>query len=198
MAGIAYLSPIRWSRAVSTPGRSSRRGVGWPISRQAGGLAASISELVKILMASSWGWVSRCASSMTRSGRRPRSPCSAAMREAAWAASSAEPWAGFPPSALTTWWWMPLVPVVGSGVKERVPGLVEGGGGGAGGHRLADADLARYDTGGALAGAPGDAGGGLGVGGVAAEHGRGEVLAERGAGEPVVVFQVDHVSPPWR
>ena len=58
-------------------------------------------------------------------------------------------------------------------------------------------DLARYHAEGALAGAPGDAGDGLGVGGVAAEHGRGEVLAERGAGEPVVVLQVDHrVSPP--
>ena len=66
-------------------------------------------------MASSWAWVSRCASSMTSSGSRPRSPCSAAISDAAWAASSAEPWAGRPPSAVTTWWWIPLVPVVGSG-----------------------------------------------------------------------------------
>ena len=44
----------------------------------------------------------------------------------------------------------------------------------------------------ALAGAPGDPGDRLGVGRVVAQHGRGEVLAERGAGEPVVVAQVDH------
>ena len=53
MAGMAYLRAIRWSRAASTPRRSMRRRVGWPMSRQASGLAASISELVKILTASS-------------------------------------------------------------------------------------------------------------------------------------------------
>ena len=36
------------------------------MSRQASGLAASISEFVRILTASSWAWDSRCASSMTR------------------------------------------------------------------------------------------------------------------------------------
>ena len=33
---------------------------------------------------------------------------------AAWAARVAVPWAGRPPSAVTTRWWMPRVPVVGS------------------------------------------------------------------------------------
>src|SRR6266700_3431740 len=87
-----------------------RRRVGWPMSRQASGLAASMSALVRILTASSWWWPSRCASSMTRRGTRPRSPCSAAMRAAAWAARVALPWAGRPPSAVTTWWWM--LPVI--------------------------------------------------------------------------------------
>src|SRR5450631_1130527 len=53
-------------------------------------------------------------------------------------------------------------------------------------------DLAGDDGEGALAGAPGDPGDGLGVRGVVVQHGRREVLAERGAGEPVVVTQVDH------
>ena len=89
--GHGYVSPIRWSRAASTPSLSIRLRVGWPMSRQASGLAASISLLVRFYLR--WAWVSRCASSMTRSGRRPRSPCSAAISDAAWAASSAEPWA---------------------------------------------------------------------------------------------------------
>ena len=54
MAGMAYRMAIRWSRAARTPRRSIRRRVGWPMSRQASGLAASISELVRILTASSW------------------------------------------------------------------------------------------------------------------------------------------------
>ena len=61
---------------------------------------------------------------------------------------------------------------------------------------LPGADFAGDHGDGALAGAPGDPGDGLGVAGVVVQHGRGEVLAERGTGEPVVVAQVDHLSPP--
>ena len=81
---------------------------------------------------------------MTSSGTWPRSPCSAAMSAAAWAASSALPWAGRPPSAVTAWWWMPLC--AGGRIREveqGVAGLVERGDGGAGGGGLAGADLAR-------------------------------------------------------
>src|SRR5215471_17368965 len=80
-------------------------------------------------------------------------------------------------------------------VYERVPGLVQAGDGGAGGHGLARTDFARDHPDGALAGAPADPGDRLGMCGVVVQHGRGEVLAERGPGEPVVVAQVDHVSP---
>ena len=60
--------------------------------QQAGERAgASISALVRSLIASSWAWPSRCASSTTSRGSLPRSPCSAAMRAAAWAASKADP-----------------------------------------------------------------------------------------------------------
>src|SRR5271166_1249077 len=77
-------------------------------------------------------------------------------------------------------------------VNQGVAGLVQAGDGGAGRDGLAGADLARDHGEGAFAGAPGDPGDGLGVAGVVVQHGRREVLAERGAGEPVVVTQVDH------
>jgi hypothetical protein len=79
-------------------------------------------------------------------------------------------------------------------VDEGVAGLVEGSDGSAGGDGLAGADLAGDDAEGALADAPADPGGGLGAAGVLVQHGRGEVLAERQPGEPVVVAQVDHDS----
>ena len=77
-------------------------------------------------------------------------------------------------------------------VNQGVPGLIERGDGGAGGGGLAGADFAGDHGEGALAGAPGDPGDGLGVRGVVVQHRGGEVLAERGAGEPVMVAQVDH------
>src|SRR5260370_19542426 len=86
-------------------------------------------------------------------------------------------------------------PGAGGGVGEvdqGVPGLVECGDGGAGGGGLAGADFAGDHGQGALAGGPGGPGGRLRVSGVVVQHGRGEVLAERGAGEPVMVTQVDH------
>ena len=114
MAGIAYLRPIRWSRAASTPSRSVLLRVGWPMSRRRAGwrrpsrvgqdpygLQLGVGQQVRLVDYSS--------------GTRPRSPRSAAISDAAWAASSAEPWAGRLPSAVTTSWWMPRVPVVGSG-----------------------------------------------------------------------------------
>ena len=82
-------------------------------------------------------------------------------------------------------------------VDDRVPGGVQAGQDGADGDGLARADLAGDDADGALADAPGDAGDGLVVGGVAVQHPGGEVAAERHAAEPVVGLQLlDHsVSP---
>ena len=193
MAGIAYLSPIRWSRAASTPSRSILLSVGWPMSRQASGLAASISALVRSLIASSWAWPSRWASSMTSSGSRPAFAVLGGDEGGGLGGEHGRSVGG--PSAERRH----DVVVDASRARRRVgqvdegvAGLVEGGDGGAGGGCLPGADFARDDAERPLAGAPGDAGDGLGVGGVAVQHGRGEVLAERGPGEPVVVLQVDH------
>src|SRR6266545_2364306 len=70
-------------------------------------------------------------------------------------------------------------------VDQGVAGWVEAGEGGADGDGLADADLAGEHAEGVLVDAPGDAGGGLGMGGVAVQHLGGQVAAERHAGEPV-------------
>ena len=71
-------------------------------------------------------------------------------------------------------------------VDEGVAGGVEAGEGGAQGHGLAGADFAGDHAEGVLADAPADPGDGLGVGGVAVQHARGQVPAERHLGEPVV------------
>ena len=71
-------------------------------------------------------------------------------------------------------------------VDEGVPGGVQAGEGGAQGHGLAGADFAGDHAEGVLADAPADPGGGLGVGGVAVQHARRQVAAERHLGEPVV------------
>ena len=65
-------------------------------------------------------------------------------------------------------------------------GGVEAGEGGAQGHGFASADFAGDHAEGVLADAPADPGGCLGVGGVAVQHDRREVAAERHLGEPVV------------
>jgi hypothetical protein len=61
-------------------------------------------------------------------------------------------------------------------VDQGVPGLVEGDGG-ARGYRLARADFAGDDADGALAGAPGDPGDGLGVGRVVVRSSRSALAA---------------------
>jgi hypothetical protein len=71
-------------------------------------------------------------------------------------------------------------------VDEGVAGGVLGREGGAQGDGLPGADLAGDHAEGVLTDAPGDPGGGLGVGGVAVQHARGQVTAERHLGEPVV------------
>ena len=186
---------LKITLAASTPRRSILLSVGWPISRQASGLAASISAFVRSLIASSWAWPSRCASSMTsRRQSRPRSWLGGDEggglggehgRSVGGPSAECRHDVVVDPSRARR--------RVGQ-VDEGVAGLVERGDGSAGGGRLPGADFARDDPERPLAGAPGDAGDRLGVGGVAVQHGRGEVLAERGPGEPVVVFQVDHQS----
>ena len=74
-------------------------------------------------------------------------------------------------------------------VDDGVAGGVQAGQCGADGDGLAGADLAGDHADAAFADAPGDAGDGLVVGGVAVQHARGQVAAERHAGEPVVGLQ---------
>src|SRR5207247_10613831 len=70
---------------------------------------------------------------------------------------------------------------------------VQGGQRGADRDGFAGADLAGDDAEGVLVDAPGDAGDGFGVAGVAVQHAGGEVTAEGGAGEAVVGLQpFDH------
>ncbi len=71
-------------------------------------------------------------------------------------------------------------------VDDAVAGGVEGGDGSSGCDGLAGADLAGDDTEGSFFDAPGDAGGGFGVGAGPVQHGGGEVPAEGGAFEAVV------------
>ena len=71
-------------------------------------------------------------------------------------------------------------------VDEGVAGGVEAGEGGAQGHGFAGADFAGDHAEGVLADAPADPGGCLGVGGVAVQHARRQVTAERHLGESVV------------
>src|SRR5947207_1859580 len=66
---------------------------------------------------------------------------------------------------------------------------VQGGQRGADRDGFAGADLAGDDPEGVLVDAPGDAGAGFGVAGVAVQHAGGEVTAEGGAGETVVCLQ---------
>src|SRR5215471_1825118 len=93
--------------AALTPSLMRRRRVGWPTRRQANGLRLSMSWLVSMRMDSSWGWSSRCASSMIRTGMRPRSACSVARASAAWGRRVAWWTRGCPPRDSTIWWWMP-------------------------------------------------------------------------------------------
>ena len=79
-------------------------------------------------------------------------------------------------------------------VDDGVPGGVQAGQDGADRGGLAGPDFACDDADRAFADAPGDAGDGLVVGGVAVQHARGQVAAERHPGEPVVGLElVDHV-----
>jgi hypothetical protein len=82
-------------------------------------------------------------------------------------------------------------------VYQGVAGLVQAGDGSAGGDCLAGTDFTCDHCQRPFAGAPGDPGGSFGVGGVVVQHRGCEVFPERGPGEPVVVTQVEHVSPPW-
>src|ERR1700756_5246291 len=69
----------------------------------------------------------------------------------------------------------------------------DGGEGGAGRAGFAGADLAGDHAEGFFGDGPGDPGGGFGVGGVAVQHGGGEVAAEGHLGEAEVLLQaVDH------
>ena len=85
-------------------------------------------------------------------------------------------------------------------VDDGVAGRVERGEGGAHGHGLARADLAGDDAEGVFGHAPGDAGDGLGVGGVAVQHARGQIATKRHAGQPVEGLQTfdGHLSAPGR
>ena len=82
-------------------------------------------------------------------------------------------------------------------VDDGVPGGIQAGQDGADGDGFPGADFAGDDADGAFADAPGDAGDGLVVGGVAVQHAGGEVAAEGHAGEPVVGLQFlnQRVSP---
>src|SRR6202034_4137294 len=81
----------------------------------------------------------------------------------------------------------------GAEVDDGVAGRGQGGEGGAGGDGLAGADLAGDDAEGLLGDGPGDAGGGLGVGGVPVQCRGGQVAAEGHLGESEVVLDlVDH------
>ena len=96
-------------------------------------------------------------------------------------------------------WWMPRTPDGGVGqVDDEVAGLVEAGQGGAGGDGLADADFAGDHAEGFLGHAPGDAGDGFAVGGVAVQHAGCEAAAERHPGESVEALQfADAHSSSW-
>jgi hypothetical protein len=84
-------------------------------------------------------------------------------------------------------------------VDEVVTGTVDAVESGAGGHGLADADFAGDHGDAAGVDAVRDAGGGLGVVGVAVQHTGGEVAAERHAGESVEgLDSVQHGVAPVR
>src|ERR1700746_1866016 len=139
-----------------------------------------------------------CASSMTRTGVRPRSAASPARTLQAWTARAAVPWTGLPPRAGTTCASIPLYPGGGvADVDDGVRGGVEVGHGGADRGRLAGAHFARDHRDGLLADRPGDAGGGLAAVVVAVQPGGGQVAAERHAGEPEPGEDgVDHQGSP--
>ena len=71
-------------------------------------------------------------------------------------------------------------------VDDGVPGWVQPGQRGADGDGLPGTDLTGDHPEGAFGDAPADPGDGFAVAGVAVQHLRGEVAAERGAAEPVV------------
>ena len=142
---------------------------------------------------SSWAWSSRWASSITRTGVRPRSACSTASASTVWGTG----WRGGSRS----------VPEGGDDlvvdaadpdrrvgqVDDGVPGRVQAGQRGADGDGLPGADLAGDHPDAVLAHAPADPGDGLPVRRVAVQHPGGEVAPERGAGEPEEPLQaVDH------
>ena len=78
-------------------------------------------------------------------------------------------------------------------VDDGVPGGVQAGERGADRHGFPGADFAGDHAEGLLGDGPGDAGGGLGVGGVPVQHAGGQVTAERHRGEPeVLLHAVDH------
>ena len=72
------------------------------------------------------------------------------------------------------------------GVAQVDEGVAGGGEGSAQGHGLAGADFPGDHAEGVLAGAPADPGGRLAVGGVAVQHARCQVTAERHFGEAVM------------
>lgn len=96
---------MRWSSAASSPNLILRRRVGCPISRQVNADRESISWLVNILIASSWGCESRWAS-MTSTVLRPRSSYSAINASAACGISAAVWNRGTCPSAVTIAKWI--------------------------------------------------------------------------------------------
>jgi hypothetical protein len=81
-------------------------------------------------------------------------------------------------------------------LDDGVAHRVEGGDGGAGGHRLASADLAGDHADGVLADQPGDTGDGLGVAAVVVEHAGGQIAPKWRAAEAVVRAEpLDHEAP---
>ena len=125
--------------------------------------------------------------------RRCLSAVSAASRSGAWAISSALRWRGWAPSARDD------RHVEAAGAERRV-GEVDDlvcrvGSRAATAARARPscrADVPGDHAQGSLGDAPADPGGGLAVRGVPVQHGRGQVLAERQPGEPVVVLDLDH------
>ena len=112
------------------------------MSRQASGLAASISEFVRILTASSWSWVSRWASSMTSTG----TPAALAVLGGEQAGGLGGEGGGAVGGPAAERGDDVVVDAAGAGgrvgqVDQGVPGLVEGGDGGAGGDCLARSRL---------------------------------------------------------
>src|SRR5689334_7607757 len=171
---------MRWSRAASKPSLIIRRRVGWPIRTVANGVLLSMSWLVSMRTDSSWAWSRRCASSMISTGG-PASFCGLAGEHVVGLGGRGGGAVGGPAAEGGD---DVVVDAADAGggvadVDDGVPGGVRGRQGGADRHRLAGADFAGEHAEGFLGDGPGDAGGGLGVGGVPVQCRGGEVTAER-------------------